>query len=85
MQVREIAYTNRFLGDCQPLNITENQEAVLTYLLQIAECTEIENEVEELHKGVYQDNYYMERYGVQYVIQHDIVCDYLVLYEVIGG
>lgn len=83
MLVREIAYTNRFLGDYKPLNIIENQENALTDLLQIAESVELESEVEELHKGVYQDNYYMERYGVKYVIQHDIVCDYLVLYEVV--
>lgn len=83
MLVREIAYTNRFLGDYKPLNIIENQENALTDLLQIAESVELESEVEELHKGVYQDNYYMERYGVKYVIQHDIVCDYLILYEVV--
>ena len=81
--VREIAYTNSFLGNYKPLNIAENQEEALTDLLQIAECNETENDVEELHKGVYQDNYYVERNGIQYVIQHDIVCDYLVLYEVV--
>ena len=81
--VREIAYTNRFLGNYKPFNIIENQEEALTDLLQIAECNENESEVEELRKGVYQDNYYMERNGIQYVIQHDIVCDYLVLYEIV--
>ena len=81
--VKEIAYTNRFLGDYKPLNIIENQEEALTDLLQIAECNEQDNETEELRKGVYQDNYYMERYGVQYVIKHDIVDDSLTLYELV--
>lgn len=82
--VREIAYTNRFLGNYKPLNIIENQEEALTDLLQIAECVEQENEVEELRKGIYQDNYYVERNGIQYVIQHDVVCDYLTLYEIVS-
>ena len=81
--VREIAYTNRFLGNYKPLNIIENQEEALTDLLMIAECCEYHNNIEELHKGVYQDNYYLERNGIQYVIQHDVVCDYLVLYEIV--
>ena len=47
------------------------------------ECEYLRPYSEDLRKGVYQDNYYMERNGKQYVIQHDIVCDYLVLYEVL--
>ena len=86
MIVREMVYTNRFLGDYKPLNIIENQENCLTDLLDIFEDNEYEYlrpYSEDLHKGIYQDNYYMERDGKQYVIQHDIVCDYLVLYEVL--
>lgn len=83
MKVKEIVYTNRFLGNYKPLNIFNNQEEALTDLLQIAESVEVENDVEELHKGIYQDNYYMKRNGVEYVVQHDIVDDSLTLYKLI--
>lgn len=84
--VREIAYMELQNEDYKSLNIIDVQEEVLTELLQIAECVILDDrEVEELHKGVYQDNYYVERYGIQYVIQYDIICDSLTLYELVGG
>ncbi len=88
MIVREMVYTNRFLGDYKPLNIVENQENCLTDLLDMFEDNECEyrsSYSEDLHKGIYQDNYYMKRNGKEYVIQHDIACDYLVLYEVLDS
>lgn len=81
--VKEIAYME-LNEDYKSLNIIDVQEEVLTELLQIAECVVLDDrEVEELHKGVYQDNYYVERYGIKYVIQHDIICNSLILFEVI--
>lgn len=82
MKVREIAYSNRFLGDYKPFTQELITEAI-TDLLQIAESIESEMDVEDLRKGVYQDNYHQEVNGNKYVLQHDIVCDYLVLYEVL--
>ena len=82
--VRMIAYTSEFIDDYKPLNIIENQEEALTDLLMIAESRDyIEEPVQELRKGEYQDNHYVERNGIQYVIQHDLVFDYLVLYELV--
>ena len=36
---------------------------------------------EEYHKTPYQDNYYFESDGIDYLIQHDIVTQTLTLYE----
>lgn len=82
MLVKELAYTDRFLGDYKPFTVESIVEAI-NDMLELA-SSDAEGEAEELHKGVYQDNYFVENLsGKDYVLQHDIVCDYLVLYEIV--
>lgn len=81
---QEIADTDRFMGDYKPL-CRESLEELLTELLQRAECCPYDNPPppDKPRKGVYQDTYSMERYGVPYVILYDIVCDSATLYQVV--
>lgn len=81
---QELAWTDEFMGDYKPLNVKENQEELLTELLDRAENCPYDNpsELEDCHKGVYQDNYYMTRDGIDYVIQYDFTCDIATLYQV---
>ena len=62
--------------------LRENVSEILEHLLRIAsDNPHLEREFEEYHKGVYQDNYYDSVDGVEYCIQHDIVTNDCVLYE----
>lgn len=82
-KMREIAYcTDRELEDMDYLPVRENQSEILEHLLMIAsDNPHLEGEWEDYHKGVYQDNYYDTVYGIEYCVQHDIVTNYCVLYE----
>ena len=80
---KEIAYCGeRELEDMGYLPVRENVSEILEHLLRIAsDNPHLEKEFEEYHKGVYQDNYYDSVDGVEYCIQHDIVTNDCVLYE----
>ena len=80
---KEIAYCGeRELEDMGYLPVRENVSEILEHLLRIAsDNPHLEKEFEEYHKGVYQDNYYDSVDGFEYCVQHDIVTNDCVLYE----
>ena len=80
---KEIAYCGeRELEDMGYLPVRENVSEILEHLLRIAsDNPHLEKEFEEYHKGVYQDNYYDSVDGIEYCVQHDIVTNDCVLYE----
>lgn len=80
---KEIAYCGkRELEDMDYLPVRENVSEILEHLLRIAsDNPHLEREFGEYHKGVYQDNYYDSVDGIEYCVQHDIVTNYCVLYE----
>ena len=83
---REIAYCGeRELEDMAYLPVRENIDEILDHLLRIAsDNPHLEGKWEEYHKGVYQDNYYDSIDGIEYLVQHDIVTNTCVLYELKG-
>ena len=83
---REIAYCGeRELGEMGYLPVRENIDEILDHLLRIAsDNPHLEGKWEEYHKGVYQDNYYDSIDGIEYLVQHDIVTNTCVLYELKG-
>ena len=80
---KEIAYCGgRELEEMDYLPVRENVQEILDHLLRIAsDNPHLEGEFEEYHKGVYQDNYYDTVDGIEYCVQHDIVTNDCVLYE----
>lgn len=80
---REIAYCGeRELEEMGYLPVRENIDEILDHLLRIAsDNPHLEGKWEEYHKGVYQDNYYDSIDGIEYLVQHDIVMNTCVLYE----
>lgn len=80
---KEIAYCGeRELEDMGYLPVRENVSEILEHLLRIAsDNPHLEKEFKEYHKGVYQDNYYDSVDGVEYCVQHDIITNDCVLYE----
>mgnify|MGYP005961141751 FL=1 len=80
---REIAYCGeRELEEMGYLPVRENIDEILDHLLRIAsDNPHLEGKWEEYHKGVYQDNYYDSVDGTEYLVQHDIVGNECVLYE----
>lgn len=83
---REIAYCGeRELEEMGYLPVRENIDEILDHLLRIAsDNPHLEGKWEEYHKGVYQDNYYDSIDGIEYLVQHDIVMNTCVLYELKG-
>lgn len=83
---REIAYCGeRELEEMGYLPVRENIDEILDHLLRIAsDNPHLEGKWEEYHKGVYQDNYYDSIDGIEYLVQHDIVTNTCVLYELKG-
>lgn len=83
---REIAYCGeRELEEMGYLSVRENIDEILDHLLRIAsDNPHLEGKWEEYHKGVYQDNYYDSIDGIEYLVQHDIVMNTCVLYELKG-
>ena len=83
---REIAYCGeRELGEMGYLPVRENIDEILDHLLRIAsDNPHLEGKWEEYHKGVYQDNYYDSVDGIEYLVQHNIVTNTCVLYELKG-
>lgn len=83
---REIAYCGeRELEEMGYLPVRENTDEILDHLLRIAsDNPHLEGKWEEYHKGVYQDNYYDSVDGIEYLVQHDIVGNECVLYELKG-
>lgn len=73
---KEIAYCGeRELEDMCYLPVRENVSEILEHLLRIAsDNPHLEREFEEYHKGIYVD-------GIEYCVQHDIVTNDCVLYE----
>lgn len=82
-QMKEISYCGeRELYEMGYLPVVDNQEEILDHLLMIAsDNPQLEKEWEDYHKDIYQDNYYDNVDGVEYCIQHDIVTNDCVLYE----
>lgn len=77
---KEIAYLSNEYDEYSPLQA--NMERLTIDLLNYAaENPDAEGCWEHYHKTPYQDNYYFEIDGVDYCIQHDIVAQTLVLYE----
>ena len=72
----------RELEEMGYLPVRENIDEILDHLLRIAsDNPHLEGKWEEYHKGVYQDNYYDSVDGTEYLVQHDIVGNECVLYE----
>ena len=80
---REIAYCGeRELEEMDYLHVRENEAEIFDHLLRIAsDNPHLEGKWGEYHKGVYQDNYYDSVDGIEYLMQHDIVTNICVLYE----
>lgn len=80
---REIAYCFECeLEDMGYLPVKENITEIFDHLLRIAsDNPEITREWENYSKGIYHDNYYDTVDGVEYCLQHDIVTNGCVLYE----
>ena len=77
---KEIATRENTEGEYSP--ITDNLDRIFMDLLNYAaENPDAEGDWEEYQKGVYQDNYYFESEGIDYLVQHDIVTGTLTLYE----
>ena len=80
---KEIAYCGESeLEAMDYLPVRENIDEIFNHLLQIAsDNTHLESEWEEYHKSVYQDNYYDSVDEIEYLVQHDVVTNICVLYE----
>lgn len=80
---KEVAYCGeQELEEMNCLPVKENTTEIFDHLLRIAsDNPELEREWKDYHKGVYQDNYYDSLDGTEYLLQHDIVTNYCVLYE----
>lgn len=80
---REISYCYEHeLEDMGYLPVKENITEIFDHLLMIASDNPgITEKWEAYSKGVYHDNYYDTVDGVEYCLQHDIVTDSCVLYE----
>ena len=80
---REISYCGeRELEEMDYLPVRENEAEIFDHLLRIAsDNPHLEGKWDEYHKGVYQDNYYDSVDGIEYLMQHDIVTNICVLYE----
>lgn len=80
---REISYCSEHeLEDMGYLPVRDNCDEIFDHLLRIAsDNPHLTCKWENYHKGVYQDNYYDTVDGVEYCLQHDIVTDSCVLYE----
>ena len=80
---KEVAYCGeQELEEMNYLPVKENTTEIFDHLLRItSDNPELEREWEDYHKGVYQDNYYDSLDGTEYLLQHDIVTNYCVLYE----
>ena len=80
---KEIAYCGESgLEAMDYLPVMENIDEIFDHLLRIAsDNPHLENEWGEYHKNVYQYNYYYYVDGIEYLVQHDIVTDTCVLYE----
>lgn len=77
---KEIAYRSNEEDEYNPLQ--NNMDRLFMDLLNYAnENPDAEGEWEEYHKTPYQDNYYFESNGINYLVQHDIITQILTLYE----
>lgn len=77
---KEIGYRSNENGEYSP--IKENLGRIFMDLFNYAsENPDAECDWEEYHKTPYQNNYYFESGGINYLIQHDIITQTLTLYE----
>ena len=79
-QMREIASIDN-AAQYRPF-CRDNLEKVFSILYSIASSDESESKWEDYHKGIYQDNYQVERDGKCFVIQYDLVTESVILYEI---
>ena len=80
---KEIAYRNNEDGGYSV--VRDSIDEIFTDLFNFAcENPELESDwknYEQMHTTIYKDEYYVDKDDIHYLIQHDIVTNDLVLYE----